>query len=161
MRLLLCGETRMEWAMPRTRLTMPSSVRATGASARTTGTATRTSPPPCAPPLPVAGRWLEESQRLPDLAPRASMESTVSIRPLAHSCSRGYCAFYTPWLQENRVPLALYTSGPAMQTIMQSALLGASENNFYVPKACWNIQACFKMVTSSDCAWKKMDTVSF
>ena len=64
MRLLLCGETRMEWAMPRMRLTMPSSVRATGASARTTGTATRTSPPPCAPPLPVAGRGRSRSDSL-------------------------------------------------------------------------------------------------
>lgn len=47
MRLLLCGDTRIECATPRTRLTMPSCSRLTGGSARTVGTLSCTSPPPC------------------------------------------------------------------------------------------------------------------
>ena len=47
MRLLFCGDTRMEWATPRTRFTSPSSIRLMGGSVRTVGTFSFTSPPPC------------------------------------------------------------------------------------------------------------------
>lgn len=46
MRLEACGETRAEYATPRMRFTMPSSVRLMGGRWRTTGSRTSTSPLP-------------------------------------------------------------------------------------------------------------------